>query len=73
MVVSSFPTGKRVMGAMPDVPARRAFQFFSVPVPSAVMIPVPVMTTRRFATMVLPEDDAAAPCSRKRRGALPVL
>src|SRR5215470_1177584 len=38
----------RVIGPTPDVPASMAFQFFSTPVPSAVMSPVPVTTTRRF-------------------------
>src|SRR4029453_14960739 len=39
---------KRVMGPTPDLAASMACQFFSTPVPSAVMSPVPVMTTRRF-------------------------
>ncbi len=38
----------RVIGPTPDFPASIACQFFSTPVPSAVMSPVPVMTTRRF-------------------------
>src|SRR5678816_3008864 len=38
----------RVMGPTPDLPASIACQFLSTPVPSAVMSPVPVMTTRRF-------------------------
>ena len=41
----------RVMGPTPDFPASIACQFFSTPVPSAVMSPVPVMTTRRFMAL----------------------
>src|SRR5215469_10327863 len=48
---SSCSALKRVIGPMPDFPANIASQFFSVPVPSGEIKPVPVMTTRRSATV----------------------
>src|SRR6202030_4489422 len=38
---------KRVIGPIPDRPAINASQFFSTPVPSGVISPKPVTTTRR--------------------------
>ena len=47
---------KRVMGAAPDWPARRAFHVSSVPMPSGDTSPTPVTTTLRLS------DTCASPC-----------
>src|SRR5581483_6760424 len=44
---------KCVIGPMPDVPARSAAQFDSVPMPSGDTRPMPVTTTRRGLVMTL--------------------
>src|SRR5688572_19739940 len=53
MRASSLEASNRVMRATPLLPCSSACQFFSVPVPRAVISPVPVTTTRRFDTTVL--------------------
>ncbi len=78
MRASIFPGSKRVTRAIPDLPASIACQFFSVPVPSAEMSPVPVTTTRRCDTVLSGGAcwdtgdatlDAASPRTPARRGA----
>jgi hypothetical protein len=44
------PVSKREIVPTPDLPASIDCQLFSVPVPRAVISPVPVITTRRFDT-----------------------
>ncbi len=50
MRADSWLASKRVTGPTADLPVSRPDQVFSVPVPRAVMRPVPVMTMRRGAT-----------------------
>src|SRR5688572_15489496 len=45
------PGSNLVISVTPERPARSPCQVFSTPVPSAVMSPVPVMTTRRSDTL----------------------
>src|SRR5204863_2688406 len=63
--VSILRGSERVMGPAPLLPASTFCQFFSVPVPSAVINPVPVMTTRRSATAVSSFGPWVTPPSRR--------
>ena len=47
--VAKFETSKRVIGPMPERPSRSPFQVSSVPMPTGVTRPTPVITTRRLA------------------------
>ena len=47
-LVAKFEASKWVIGPMPERPSMRPFQVSSVPMPTGVTRPTPVITTRRL-------------------------
>ena len=53
ILTGKFEASNLVIFLIPDFPSMMPFQFFSMPVPSGLMIPSPVITTRLFKASAL--------------------
>ncbi len=59
----------RVIGPIPELPARQAFQLSSTPIPRGVTAPKPVTTTRRCATVLLLNPSMTGSLREESQGA----